>query len=1273
MNTNFTSSDMNTYDFTVIKRDGLQVRYDGKKIENAIMNAFRKQNEGSIELAQKLRKEIEEEISLDIKKTNKLTVEKIQDIVEMTLMNNHLYKSTKEYILYRSERNKLREKISNKELRKLVSENSKYFERDPIRQFVYYRTYSKWIEEKNRREVWSESVDRYMLFMKENMGTNILNSEYNEIRMTILNQEVMPSMRLLQFAGPAARRCNVCAYNCAYIVPTSLRSFVEVMYVSMRGTGCGWSVEERYVSQLPVVQKQHEPHTVKKHSVDDSAEGWCDAYLFALTTLYDGYDIDIDYSKLRPLGARLKVMGGRSSGGEVLKYLIDFVRKIILQNQGSKLSTLNVYDILCKTGEVVMAGATRRCILSNSRVLVENSGNPLGFPANEAEPGKSGYKMIKDVDVGDKVLTNNGWKPVTAKFDQGEQECLKIIHSEGELICTPNHRVAISDMTSFISWKMAGDLTLSDSLCCPQEHEQGKIVNIKILSISNSVGYHPTFDIEVQDNHCFVCEGVLVHNSAMISLSDPWDVSIRDAKSGAFWEHNNHRSMANNSAAYNKKLSMIEFMEEWLALAKSGTGERGIFNRSGLIKTLPNRRLKLLNNHVEDIGVNPCCEIFLQPQQFCNLTEVICREYDTLESLKRKIRVATILGTYQATLTKFNYLSDKWRENQDLERLLGVSLTGQWDCECVRKEETLRELKQYAVEINLEYSKRFNIAQASAVTAVKPSGCSKPETMVITSRGILGLGEIGDMQGQQWQDHDINVMANSSPQHSSKFYVNGVQKTRQILLKSNLILESTPNHQYQIFNPETLQLEWKRTDELKEGDMMPYVVGGYEKMNVTEEVPLLECKNLSPRAKPIKQPKTLNEDLAWFLGLYNGDGSNHKGGIRIASNVSERDVLEKAKKIVMEQFGIEAKIYGRKAKNNLDLYVTSISILAWLHENSLTKNYTESIIFPIQIRKSPINVIRQYIDGYWNADGNTAKDKTTRTWCTVCYTMAEQMTIILRAIGIDACIRLMPPTKTSWGKNMRYIVSERKGRSGNYQLVSNHDGFKLLDKANLKHLCPDYIVSMRDSECATFDIEVPNGNQYLANSYISHNSVSQVVNSSSGIHPRFAPYYIRRIRINTSDPLCKMMMDQGIVSHPENQQSETTCTTRVFDFPVKSPSNARCADQISAIEQLEYWKLVKHAYTEHNPSVTIYVKEKEWLEVGTWIYTNFDSIVGISFLPYSEHIYPLAPYESITKEKYEELLSKFPKIRYDKLVYYELEDATDVKKELACAGGVCEL
>ena len=186
-------------------------------------------------------------------------------------------------------------------------------------------------------------------------------------------------------------------------------------------------------------------------------------------------------------------------------------------------------------------------------------------------------------------------------------------------------------------------------------------------------------------------------------------------------------------------------------------------------------------------------------------------------------------------------------------------------------------------------------------------------------------------------------------------------------------------------------------------------------------------------------------------------------------------------------------------------------------------------------------------------------------------------------------------------------------------------------------------------------------------------TVSQLVDSASGCHPRYSQYYIRRYRIASSDPLFQMLKDQGVPCKPENGQDAKTATTWVLDFPVKAPEGCLTRKDISAMEQLSHYKNLQLNWCEHNASMTVYVKEDEWFEVGNWVYKNWDIINGVSFLPYDGGQYTLAPYEEIDHYTYETLIKKFPDINYNKLSQYELEDNTEGKSEYACVGDKCDI
>ena len=748
---------------SIRKRTGEVVPFDLEIVARAIFKAFEVSGEGTEKEARRVADDVfrtllnlQSELIKNNKKAKFLpTVELVQDFVEKELMKNGFTDTAKKYILYRNKRSELRRAFGPvpEAVKQAVEESSRYFS-SPYSEYIFYQFYSRWIPELGRRETWIETVGRYMDYMKENLGDKLSAKEYEEVRQAILNQEVCPSMRLLWSSGKACRQSNVWSYNCSYIAPTCSQDLGEIMYISMCGAGLGFAVEWENVQQFPQIKKQIKEKPAA-FIIQDSKEGWADAFVSGLKAWFDGKDINFDYSLIRPAGARLETAGGRASGPQPLIDLMDFARRKILSKQGRRLSNLDLHDIICRIGLIVVAGGVRR--------------------------------------------------------------------------------------------------------------------------------------------------------SALISISELEDAEMRDAKKGQFYLTEGQRSMANNSAVYNSKPSAEEFLDEWTALVKSRSGERGIFNRAGLEKQLPARRWEAIKNE-RQIGLNPCGEIYLRSKQFCNLTSIVVRPNDTVATLKRKIEISTLLGTYQSTLTNFGFLSKKWKENCDAERLLGVSLTGYYDNPIVRDDKVLDALKALSIEVNKKYSKRFNINPSTAITCVKPHG---------NSGQLLGVG--------------------------------------------------------------------------------------------------------------------------------------------------------------------------------------------------------------------------------------------------------------------------------------------------------------------------------------------------------------------SGMHPWYAPYFIRRVRISHTDPLLQMARDQGVPCLPEVGQSESAATTFVLEFPVKAPEEAIFKDEVSALDLMKEWKRLKDHFVEHNPSATIYVGPDEWLAVGNFIYENWDSIGGLSFLPRSEHVYQLAPYEAINKEEYERRTKAIGKIDFSKLSQYEAIDNTVGSKEFACVSGLCEV
>ena len=1024
----------------VLKRTGQLVAFDSEKILNAITKAFLSSletnniQEASLKIVQDVISKIGSNIS----------VEEIQDQVEQSLMEHKFFKTAKRYILYRNERSKIRPQMPDSSISKIFSESSKYFDNDTMREFVFFRTYARWRPADGRRETWIETVDRYIDFMRENLKGQLREDEYFEVRESILKNETMPSMRLLQFSGDAARRCNVCVYNCAYTAPETFKDLVDIMYISMCGTGVGFSVETVHVDKFPVIKKQQQPKVVHSFVVVDSKEGWADAFMFGLKTWYSGEDVEFDYSKLRPAGARLKTMGGRSSGPQPLIELMDFTRNMILKRQGSKLTTLQMHDLICKIGQIVVAGGVRR--------------------------------------------------------------------------------------------------------------------------------------------------------SALISLSDLGDPEMRDAKKGAFWNNNPQRCMSNNSAVYNTKPSMVEFMSEWLSLAESGTGERGIFNRSGLPNLLPERRIEILGEDIKHLGSNPCVTV------------------DTwVQTVEGPQQVADLIG-------------------KSVDLIVNGSI--------------------YPMESN-----GFFLTGIKQIYEIKTA---KGSTIKLTEDHPL-LSNIGG----------INIWKSVS----------------ELQVNDRLLLSDHRNCSH-----------WEGLGTYSEGWWLGEMVSGKRIPENLDD--LKHFQKLSRKYgiyENIFTEKTEKTSSEFHKGLIKGLFNNLGEVVNLFDSCSVRifyktlPVLAAIKRMLL-RLGIQSILFEQLnelviSDDNLILFDQSIGFYKKDKNYRLkeilrtTKLSRETFLDTIQsitkldiqhVYDVTVSSVHEFCGNGFRAHNCSEIILSPMEFCNLSEVICrpdDDLDSLMRKARIATIIGTYQATLT----NYKYISpkwkeNQEKERLLGVSLTGQWDCQAVREEETLKKLkqyCLDinfeYSHRFKINRSASITAIKPSG------------TVSQLVNASSGIHPRFSKYYIRRIRISVTDPLLKLMRDQGYPCHPENGQDEETANTFVLQFPVKSPENAICTKDMTALEQLEYWKKVKINYTEHNPSVTIFVKEDEWLLVAQWVYSNFDFITGLSFLPYSDHIYEQAPYEEITEEKYHQLAKQISPVDFSKLIYYEKVDNTDVKKEVACAGGVCEL
>ncbi len=343
---------------TIVKRDGRVVSFDIERIEHAMTKCFASLSRIPQTSIADLSRRV---INIIAAKSHRSppTVEGVQDIVEMVLQAAGEFEAAKHYILYRAEHAKKRvERPIPEQVRQAFAESDQYFPM-ALQKFQFFDKYSRFNYDLGRRETWVETVDRTVSFLHELAGSRLPVETYERVRRAILEMRSMPSMRMLAMAGAAARRNNIAIYNCSYQPVESIDSFVEALIISMSGCGVGFSVEGRYVENFPRIRRQTNLE-LKQFVVEDSAEGWAQALRAGLETWFEGGDIRFDLSLLRPAGAPLHTKGGRASGPEPLRVMLDFVRSRILARQGSYLRSVDAHDIMCSVGNAAVSGGVRR-------------------------------------------------------------------------------------------------------------------------------------------------------------------------------------------------------------------------------------------------------------------------------------------------------------------------------------------------------------------------------------------------------------------------------------------------------------------------------------------------------------------------------------------------------------------------------------------------------------------------------------------------------------------------------------------------------------------------------------------------------------------------------------------------------------------------------------------------------------------------------------------------------------------------------------------------
>jgi len=1242
-------------------------------------------------------------------------------------------------------------------------------------EFVALRSYCRWLPELNRRETWEEVVERVTLFLHAEAphSSKIPSKVWTSIKEGMLSFEIMPSMRLAATAGPAAKRDNLTGFNCAYLPIDSLKSFSELMYILMCGTGAGFSVEKENVLKLPTI-KYTTSIRRDDYVIEDSREGWAKAFQFGLEAWYEGEDVIFDYTGIRPYGAPLKTMGGRAclTGDTIvykdrkksrgyneitIKELYDmkitnlrngapahfediklrsldeesgeFFRNAIVNIADNGISP--VYSIITENGYRIKATDNHRFLkedgdydyVSNFSVgdLIAVNGSPEKKSGICIDCGKAISRRA--IRCRDCCIITQMNPTCSENTSRGRKECqsqkksmCEICDHDGSISELHVHHIDVNPMNNAIS---------NLQTLCEKCH---KIVHAKISTYGNPyshkylsfdkiisieyVGSERVYDIEMlTPNHNFIANGFVSHNSgpgpltellefsrdiiqaaagrqlrpievhdiccktaevvvaggtrrsACISFSDLEDEEMREAKKMPFPAH---RYMANNSVVFKSKPDTVTFLKEWSALAESGTGERGILNVSNLSSICKDRKFSA------DMRTNPCVtgdtwvlttdgsrqvkDLIATP-----FTAIVNGELNRSErgfwstGIKKVFEVQTSKGfkirlTDNHKLLRFNYAEapDTWTEvknlkvneticlsnhlnqsatyysnNDETEKgwLLG-SLVGDGTftdkIACLDFwGETAPELANYALElIDKHLVHRSDLGVTNQVQEGK------------LRVGCVGLKDLA-------QKYDI-VQGNK---YITDKVEGGSRSFKVGFLRG--IFDADGSVQGTQSKGVSIRLNQSNLPLLESAQRMLSSLGILSTIYPNRK---LACWKLMPDGKGGSQPYYCKDNHE--LVIANQNIINYSNLIGFEDNNKQTKLLaliSNYKRTPNYQSFIDT-IVSISEVGSEEVYDCTIEGAHEFCANGIrSHNCGEIILRPYGLCNLSEVVIREDDD----LDDLMEKVKTA-TWLGV----------------IQSTFTYFPFLRPIWKKNAeeeRLIGVSLTGQLDNQKILTDEvlRQLKKLAIKTAKHAAE--LLNINTPKA--FTCTKPSG------------TVSQVVDSASGCHPRYSKYYIRRYRISKADPLFKLMVEQGISFKPENNQTEDNFTTAVVEFPIKSPDKAIIRDQWDAMKQLEWYLHVQKNWSTHNVSNTVYVKANEWLKVGNWVYEHFEDIVGVSFLPYDDHGYQLAPYEEIDEEEYERLLSIFPKLDFSKLGYIEKDtgDTTEVSKAYACTGDKCEL
>lgn len=1049
--------------------------------------------------------------------------------------------------------------------------------------------------------------------------------------------------------------------------------------------------------------------------VPDSREGWIKLLGKVLKAhFYSGKNFSYSCVLLRSKGAPIKNFGGLASGPDILCDGILKINSVLNKRAGQKLRPIDALDIMNIIGMIVISGNVRRSAqiaigsvhdkeylqakrwdlgnIPNWRAFSNNSvvcndindvlnseefwkgydgtGEPYGLINLDLAKkcGRLGETQYPDPELegfnpcltGEtQVLTTEGLKSIFSLVGKqftavvngkefksteigfwrtGRRQVYKIALSNGLTVrATHNHKFARCLGNSLYEWVELNSLTVGDRLtiCDNWGYNWGEKFNYLTERFDNKV----VSEMHFTDKDKIVFK---FRNNYQLDFLALGILCEKNQKDEYIFENESLNKVRNllygDFTTEQQILKRDNFNTEIASIVSDG--EEDVFDC-----TINQAHCFSANGLLS----HNCSEQGLANKETCCLGEIYLPNIESEEQLKKCVSYIYRICKHSLTLPCLDSKETEAIVHKNMR--MGIGVTGYLQSTDVQRS-WLKDCYKYLREFDRAYSEKHGFPVSIKLTTIKPSGCSRKDMLISTSKGLLRLDEIGDINGKVWQDiTETEAWTQKNLEKVVKFHINGLTETKKIFTKDGNELESSLNHKYLLIDSQGNTF-WRETGDLKVGDRLYMKTGGHPEFATTN------FKKIDLKNKDIVQPTTLNSDLSFFLGFFYKFGRYDEKGLYIDCrkrnhNNDKYDTVPTlhamSLKHIVESF---SKVFGvnfTEEKESVLLFsLCDSEIVQWFKVQELLTENLNSL--PKVIRTASKNNVEHFVYGFSFFDCVLEKQEATIV-NKERKTFSRELSILIRNLDFFSMTQV----------NKDESISVYSYRKDPMKFFAHYD------------YMPAEIVKIEDSECETYDIEVENAHHYRMNGVISHNTLSILGNCTPGIHPGFSRYYKRRVRIASESPLIALAKSHNYpVEYVQNFDGTLDHTTQIVTFPMRLPEHTILAENCTAIDQLEWVKKAQTEWSDNSVSVTVYYRKGELDSIKDWLKKNYNnSVKTVSFLLHSDHGFLQAPMEQISKAEYEELFKTVKPISDLSGICFNQRDDEVMNDEKECTSGAC--